>query len=204
MTATTKHLAYVGLGGNLAQPELAIESALTELAAIENTRLAAYSSLYRSAPLDVPDAQADYINAVALLHTDLAPHALLDALQAIEARHGTRAAYRNAPRMLDLDLLLYDALVIDSRRLTLPHPRAHERAFVLAPLLEIAPQLAIPGRGAAQALLAAIAAAPEQRIERLRAARPAAVESSPEPVAHLARVRRGQNAAMAEGARPEL
>jgi 2-amino-4-hydroxy-6-hydroxymethyldihydropteridine diphosphokinase len=185
MTATN-HLAYIGLGGNLAQPERAIESALTELAAIENTRLAAYSSLYRSAPLDVPDAQPDYINAVALLHTGLSPQALLSALQTIEARHGARAAYRNAPRLLDLDLLLYDALVIDSRLLALPHPRAHERAFVLAPLIEIAPQIAIPGRGAARALLAAIAAAPEQRIERLRAAHPAAVESLSEPVARRA------------------
>jgi 2-amino-4-hydroxy-6-hydroxymethyldihydropteridine diphosphokinase len=180
------HSAYIGLGGNLEQPERAIERALAELTAIAKTQLAACSSLYRTAPLEVPDAQPDYVNAVALLHTELAPHALLRALQAIEARHGTRAAYRNAPRVLDLDLLLYDALTIDTPRLTLPHPRAHERAFVLAPLIEIAPHIAIPGYGHAQALLASIAAAPEQRIERLRPARPTAADPSPELVARRA------------------
>ena len=102
----------------------------------------ARSSLYRSAPLDAQGA--DYVNAVAQLQTKMLPAVLLKTLQAIEARFGRERPYRNAPRTLDLDLLLYGDRRIDTPVLTLPHPRMHERAFVLVPLAEIAPDLAQP------------------------------------------------------------
>jgi 2-amino-4-hydroxy-6-hydroxymethyldihydropteridine diphosphokinase len=164
--------ACIGLGSNLNQPDAQIETALGELDAIPGARLSAWSSLYRTAPLDVPSPQPDYVNAVALVRTELSPLALLAALQAIEARRGTRAAYRNAPRALDLDLLLMDRCELASATLTLPHPRMHERAFVLIPLIEIAPEATIPGHGSARALLQALAHDPRQRVLRLRAAHP--------------------------------
>jgi 2-amino-4-hydroxy-6-hydroxymethyldihydropteridine diphosphokinase len=144
--------AYVGLGSNLDHPAEHVRAALEELKRLPDTSLAAASSLYRSRPVGYA-AQPDFVNAVAALDTGLAPLELLRELQAIETRHGRVRTFRNAPRTLDLDLLLYGAAQIDEPGLTVPHPRMHERAFVLKPLLEIAPQAAIPGRGAALALL---------------------------------------------------
>lgn len=145
---TSPQIAYVGLGSNLADPEYQIDKAFAELARLPHTRLLACSSLYRSAPVGYAD-QPDFINAVAQIETSLAPHALLEALLDLEHRHGRERTFRNAPRILDLDLLLYDGLICHEAGLTLPHPRMHERAFVLLPLLEIAPHCLIPGRGTA-------------------------------------------------------
>jgi 2-amino-4-hydroxy-6-hydroxymethyldihydropteridine diphosphokinase len=124
--------------------------------------LVASSALYRSAPVDAQGP--DFVNAVAELRSTLAPAALLAAMQAIERRHGRRRPYRNAPRTLDLDLLLYGERCVAQPGLELPHPRMHLRAFVLAPLAELAPEVAVGRRGRAAALLAALAG---QRIERI-------------------------------------
>lgn len=155
--------AYIGLGANQGEPRAQIDQAFAELAALPATRLAARSPLYRSAPLDAP-GQPDYVNAVAAVDTDLSAPQLLEALQAIEARHGRERPHRNAPRTLDLDLLLFGETAFASPTLTLPHPRMHERAFVLQPLLDLDPRAEVPGRGSARALLRACAA---QRIERI-------------------------------------
>jgi 2-amino-4-hydroxy-6-hydroxymethyldihydropteridine diphosphokinase len=154
--------AYVGLGSNLGDPRRELLAAFDELARLPQTRLAARSSLYRSAPLG-HEAQPDFLNAVARLETGLEAEALLDALQEIERKHGRERPFRDAPRTLDLDLLLYGEMQVSGPLLSLPHPRMHERAFVLAPLLELDPQASIPGRGSAAALLAACA---RQRVER--------------------------------------
>ncbi len=155
-------LAYVGVGSNLDEPRRQVAQALGELDGIPATRVVKRSSLYRSAPVGHA-AQPEFVNAVAALDTTLDPESLLGELQAIEARHGRRRSFANAPRTLDLDLLLYDDARQRSARLTLPHPRMHERAFVLKPLLELEPEIAIPGRGRAQDLLAACAG---QRVEK--------------------------------------
>jgi len=132
--------AYVGLGANLgADPSATLTKAALRLAALPGSHVAALSSVWLSAPVDA--GGPDFLNAVVALDTTLSPIELLDALQAIELAHGRERLYRNAPRTLDLDLLLYDELTLDTPRLTLPHPRLGERAFVLRPLLEIAPEL---------------------------------------------------------------
>ena len=156
-------LAFVALGANLADPVAQIRDALAALTTLPDSRLLRASSLYRTAPIGV-HGQPDFINAVAALETTLAPHALLAELFAVEARFGRRRDYRHAPRTLDLDLLLYDDARIDTPDLRLPHPRMHLRAFVLAPLTEIAPDCRIPGRGSAAAWRVA---ASLQHIERL-------------------------------------
>jgi 2-amino-4-hydroxy-6-hydroxymethyldihydropteridine diphosphokinase len=144
--------AYVGLGSNLADPVAQVRRALDELAGIPDTQLIARSPLYKSPPLG-PQDQPDYINAVAALDTRLAPLDLLAALHDIERRHGRmRDATRWGPRGLDLDLLLYGDVVMDTAELTLPHPGLPERAFVLYPLFDVAPQLAVPGRGTVREL----------------------------------------------------
>ncbi len=143
-----KILATIGLGANLNDPVEQVEYALAELDRLPATRLVARSRLYASAPVGYVD-QPDFINAVAQVETGLAPRALLAALLDIEHRHGRERSFRNAPRTLDLDLLLYGAAHFHEEGLTLPHPRMHERAFVLRPLLEIAPATVIPGRGRA-------------------------------------------------------
>jgi 2-amino-4-hydroxy-6-hydroxymethyldihydropteridine diphosphokinase len=145
-------VAFVGLGANLDDPQLQVSRALDDLDAITDTRLVKASSLYRSAPLGY-EAQPEYVNAVAQVDTALSAERLLGELQAIEARHGRRRSFPNAPRTLDLDLLLYGNAVLDGDKLTLPHPRMHERAFVLLPLLEIAPDATVPGRGSARELM---------------------------------------------------
>jgi len=158
-----KHVAFVGLGSNLGNPESKLRAALAALSALPQIQMEAVSSLYRSAAIGDTD-QPDFVNAVARLSTELAPLALLAALLDIESGFGRKRSFRNAPRTLDLDLLLYDADTIAAPGLTVPHPRMHERAFVLAPLAEIAPDCEIPGKGRAAALLDACA---DQAIERL-------------------------------------
>ena len=156
-------IAYIGIGSNLEDPRAQVVLAFEELARVPDTRAIARSSLYRTAPIG-RTAQPDFINAVAAVETQLSPDALLRELQAIEARHGRERSLPNAPRTLDLDLLLYGDARIAKPGLTVPHPRMHERAFVLQPLLEIAPQVQIPQRGAASQCLAASAG---QRVERI-------------------------------------
>lgn len=131
---------FVGLGANLGDAAATVRAAFDALAALPQTRCVARSSLYRSAPVDATGP--DFVNAVAELRTQLEPEALLEALHAIETRFGRERPYRHAPRTLDLDLLLYGARRIATPGLTLPHPRWTERAFVVVPLAEIAPELA--------------------------------------------------------------
>lgn len=152
MTGHAAAEAFVGLGANLEDPLRQVTQALLELDAIEHTRVLAASSLYRSAPVGFAE-QPDFINAVARLQTGLSPRELLDALHVIEKRHARQRSMRNAPRTLDLDLLLYNTLVVREDALTVPHPRMHERAFVLMPLAEIAPDAAVPGRAPVRQLL---------------------------------------------------
>ena len=142
---------FIGLGSNLGDSGRIIAQALDELDRLPKTAVAAASHLYRCAPWGVTD-QPDFVNAAAMLSTELSPAELLQALLAIERAHGRdRAAeLRWGPRVLDLDVLLYDDRVIDEPGLTVPHSRMHQRAFVLAPLLEIAPQAQIPGIGPAR------------------------------------------------------
>ena len=149
-------IATIGLGANLNDPAAQVEYALAELDRLPGTRLIARSSLYASAPVGYVD-QPDFINAVAQVETSLAPRALLDALLDLEHRHGRERSFRNAPRTLDLDLLLYGQAHFHEDALTLPHPRMTARAFVLLPLHEIAPDIHIPGHGAAADWLAACA-----------------------------------------------
>lgn len=138
-------IAYVGLGANLDDPRSQILQALGELAALPQTELLARSALYRSAPVEATGP--DYVNAVARLRTRLGAAGLLLALQAIEQRHGRVRTGFNAPRTLDLDLLLYGDERHDEPYLRVPHPRLHLRAFVLQPLLELEPALEVPGLG---------------------------------------------------------
>jgi 2-amino-4-hydroxy-6-hydroxymethyldihydropteridine diphosphokinase len=154
--------AFVGLGANLGDPRVAVRHALRELAALPHVTLIASSSLYRTAPIDAVGPA--FVNAVAELQTSLTPHELLHHLQAIEQAHGRERPYRNAPRTLDLDLLLVEGQVIDDAELTLPHPRLHQRAFVLVPLAELAPDLCVPGKGSVGDLLVRVR---DQAIERL-------------------------------------
>ncbi|MEW5966441.1 MAG: 2-amino-4-hydroxy-6-hydroxymethyldihydropteridine diphosphokinase [Pseudomonadota bacterium] len=151
-----KVVATIGLGANLDDPAAQVEYALAELDRLPHTRLVARSPLYASAPVGYVD-QPDFINAVAQVETGLAPRVLLAALLDIEHRHGRERSFRNAPRTLDLDLLLYGAARFHEPGLALPHPRMHERAFVLRPLLDIAPDATIPGRGRAADWLAGVA-----------------------------------------------
>lgn len=148
-------IAFIGLGSNLADPLVQVRQALVELESISGTRITARSSLYRTSPVGYLE-QPDFINAVASVQTTLKPQALLAALLVIENRHGRMRSMRNAPRTLDLDLLLYGDEVLDQDGLKLPHPRLHERAFVLAPLAEIAPGAMVPGRGRVEDLLARV------------------------------------------------
>ncbi len=157
------HTAFIALGSNLDDPEEKVHQGIAALAALPHTQLAAASSLYRSAPVGHAD-QPDFVNAVVQLATTLAPQDLLAALLAIEKQFGRVRSLRNGPRVLDLDLLLYDAQSIAAPGLVVPHPRMHQRAFVLAPLLELAPACVIPGIGSAADWLAGCA---DQTIKRL-------------------------------------
>jgi 2-amino-4-hydroxy-6-hydroxymethyldihydropteridine diphosphokinase len=154
--------AYVGLGANLGDAAATLRQAMEALARLPATTLIAQSALYRSAPVDA--AGPDFLNAVVALETQLLPLELLAELHRIEAEHGRLRPYRNAPRTLDLDLLVHGNARFDSAVLTVPHPRLHERAFVIVPLAEIAPALDVPGHGVVRSLLEPLR---RQRIDRL-------------------------------------
>lgn len=157
--------AFIGVGANLGAAQATVRAALLALQQLPRTRWVAASSLYRSAPVDA--SGPDYVNAVAELRTELGPQDLLHCLQAIEQRFGRVRGARNAPRTLDLDLLLHGELRVDTAELTLPHPRAHLRGFVLRPLAELDPQLCLPGRGPIADWLPGAA---DQPVRRLAAA----------------------------------
>ncbi|MCG6874366.1 MAG: 2-amino-4-hydroxy-6-hydroxymethyldihydropteridine diphosphokinase [Betaproteobacteria bacterium] len=157
--------AFVGLGANLGDPVAQVTQAMADLAALDATRVVRSSSLYRTAPIGHA-AQPEFVNAVVLLDTGLPPRRLLDALLDIERAAGRERSFPNAPRRLDLDLLLYGEQRIDAPGLVVPHPRMHERAFVLAPLAEIAPNAVVPGHGRAAELLRAVGDQEVRAIER--------------------------------------
>ncbi|MFZ6689381.1 2-amino-4-hydroxy-6-hydroxymethyldihydropteridine diphosphokinase [Undibacterium sp. SXout11W] len=143
--------AYIGIGANLGNARQTVREAIGQLAHIAGCKLTSASTLYSSAPID--SSGDDYVNAVAELLTSLSAQSLLEALQAIELTFGRERPYRNAPRTLDLDVLLYGTEKIATETLTVPHPRMTERAFVLLPLVQIAPDISIPEQGKAADLL---------------------------------------------------
>ncbi len=153
--------AYIALGSNLADPVSQLDAAFDELGRLPQTRFLARSSLWRSAPVGYLD-QPDFVNAVAALETGLEAETLLAHLLDIERRHGRVREFQNAPRTLDLDIALYGDDRIDTPTLTVPHPRMQDRAFVLLPLSELAPDIVIPGQGALRDLLPTVA---DQRLE---------------------------------------
>lgn len=155
-------IAYIGIGANLGDARGNVDDAVARLGLVAESRLLRTSPYYRSAPID--SSGDDYVNAVVALDTRLSAEDLLAALHGIEADHGRERPYRNAPRTLDLDLLLYGDQLIATDTLTVPHPRMLERAFVLRPLLDIAPAIAVPGHGRAAGFFSAVA---KQVIERL-------------------------------------
>ncbi|WP_293763325.1 2-amino-4-hydroxy-6-hydroxymethyldihydropteridine diphosphokinase [uncultured Aquitalea sp.] len=148
-------IAYVALGSNLEQPAEQIRAALAALANTAGIRLVSQSSLYLTTPVGYLD-QPDFINAAACLDTTLSAHDLLAALMRIEEQFGRRRSFRNAPRVLDLDVLLYEGLELADEVLTVPHPRMHERAFVMVPLAEIAPSLRVGAHGEAAVIAAGL------------------------------------------------
>jgi len=154
---------FIGIGSNLGDPVAHVRAAIDALSTLPDSRLAAASSLYASAPMGYAE-QPDFVNAAVVLETGLEPRALLDELQAIESRFGRTRTFPNAPRTLDLDILLYGEEVIDEPDLKVPHPRLHERSFALAPMVELNPDCIIPRRGRAAEWLARCA---DQRVERL-------------------------------------
>nr|VFJ49576.1 MAG: 2-amino-4-hydroxy-6-hydroxymethyldihydropteridinediphosphokinase [Candidatus Kentron sp. FM]VFJ49877.1 MAG: 2-amino-4-hydroxy-6-hydroxymethyldihydropteridinediphosphokinase [Candidatus Kentron sp. FM]VFK16766.1 MAG: 2-amino-4-hydroxy-6-hydroxymethyldihydropteridinediphosphokinase [Candidatus Kentron sp. FM] len=157
-------IAYIGVGANLGDPIATVRAALTALRELPKTKPSSVSNLYRTSPLGPPD-QPDFINAVAAIHTGLSPFVLLSSLQSIEHRYGRiRDHVRWGPRTLDLDLLLYGDSRITGEVLTVPHAGLNERAFVLVPLHEIAPDLVIPGYESVKKLLEGVA---DQRVELL-------------------------------------
>ena len=158
-----RQVAFIGLGSNLEDPQKQVLRALQALEDLPQSRLLAHSSLYRSAPVGYLE-QPDFINAVAWIETGLAPRELLDALLELEHECGRTREFRNAPRTLDLDILLYGDLQHHEHGLTVPHPQMHLRAFVLQPLLEIAPDCEIPGIGSAAEALRQCA---DQQLERV-------------------------------------
>ncbi|BBB58928.1 2-amino-4-hydroxy-6-hydroxymethyldihydropteridine diphosphokinase [Undibacterium sp. KW1] len=153
---------FIGIGANLGDARASVSKAIDALAQLPDTTLVARSALFGSAPID--SSGDDYVNAVAELTTSLSAADLLQHLQAIELAHGRERPYRNAPRTLDLDLLLYGDEEINTADLQVPHPRMTERAFVLLPLLQLSADISIPGKGRAQDYVAAVA---EQRIQEL-------------------------------------
>lgn len=156
-------LAYIALGSNLAQPVSQVLQAFEELRQLPESRLIQQSSLYRSDPVGRTD-QPDFINAVACIETTLTPHELLSTLLEIELHHGRTRESLNAPRTLDLDILLFGDRQYQDEKLVIPHPRMTERAFVLQPLAEIAPDCIIPGQGSVTHLLSFCL---DQRLERI-------------------------------------
>ena len=150
---------FVALGSNLDQPVIHVRRALREIDELPETALVKVSALYETAPVGIKD-QPVFVNAVAQVATTLSPHDFLARLHAIETQHGRirsrKNEEKNGPRTLDLDILIFDELRIDEGGLTVPHPRMHERAFVLVPLVEISPTAVIPGKGVAKNFLAAL------------------------------------------------
>jgi 2-amino-4-hydroxy-6-hydroxymethyldihydropteridine diphosphokinase len=157
--------AYIALGSNLEDPAAQVEGGIEELAMLPDTRLGAVSSLYRTTPVGFAD-QPDFVNAVAMIETELAPRALLDELLAIEKRYARVRGVKNGPRTLDLDIVLYGDTAHSEDALTIPHPRMHERAFVLVPLAEIAPDAIVPRLGKVSELAARVDASGVTRIEQ--------------------------------------
>nr|WP_314357464.1 2-amino-4-hydroxy-6-hydroxymethyldihydropteridine diphosphokinase [uncultured Achromobacter sp.] len=153
--------AYIGLGANLGDSAATLRRVLAQLQATDGIDAMTASPFYRSAPVDATGP--DFVNAVAALDTRLPPLALLDALQALENQHGRLRPYKNAPRTLDLDLLTYADVLLDHERLILPHPRMHQRAFVLLPLQDLAPDMLVNGRP----ISTWVAQIRDQAIERL-------------------------------------
>ena len=147
------HQAFVALGSNLQDPQAQVERALHTIANTANITLIKASSLYKTAPVGYEN-QPDFINAVAEIETDLSPIALLQTLLEIETQHGRERPFSNAPRVLDLDVLLYEGVSTNTPELTLPHPRMHNRGFVMLPLAEIAPKINIGNHGYADDLAA--------------------------------------------------
>jgi 2-amino-4-hydroxy-6-hydroxymethyldihydropteridine diphosphokinase len=160
-----KQLAYIGFGSNLGDSLSILQMVKDEINAREGLSLEKVSPIYRAQPVDVPDRQNDYINAVFELETSLEPESILIELAAIEERHGrVRGKVKNTARTLDLDLLLVGNKSIQGKNLTLPHPRIFQRAFVLFPLFDLSPELEIPGQGIVRKLLDNVR---DQEIERL-------------------------------------
>ena len=157
--------AYIGIGSNLEIPVEQVRRARGSLAGLQRTRLVGFSPLYRN-PAVGPGEQPDYVNAVAVIETRLEPRELLEALQAIEVAQGrVREKVRWLPRTLDLDLLVYGDREIREDGLEVPHPHLRERAFVLRPLADLAPDLNVPGHGTVAALLEGVSQAELHRIE---------------------------------------
>lgn len=154
--------AYIGVGANLGDARGSVENAIRQLGKLPGTRLTAQSSLFCTAPIDA--GGDDYINAVVRIDTQLPPENLLHELQEIEQASGRNRPFVNAPRTLDLDILLYGDQEISSGSLIVPHPRLTQRAFVLIPLLQIDPLISIPGKGPAHGFVPAVAG---QRISRI-------------------------------------
>jgi 2-amino-4-hydroxy-6-hydroxymethyldihydropteridine diphosphokinase len=173
---TLKRTAYIGLGANQGDTHESLKAALETLRSIEQSELVGVSAFYTSAPIDAEGP--DYLNAVAQLQTSLEPYALLLHLLDIELMLGRKrrgaGARKNAPRNVDLDLLMVSDMIIQSTPLTLPHPRLHTRAFVLRPLLDLAPDLMIPGQGPAQRFLDDVSG---QRVEKVET--PAEPQATP-------------------------
>lgn len=156
------NIVYISIGSNLGDPEQNVAKAINRLGNLPHTWLLKTSSHYRTVPIDA--AGDDYINAVAKLETVLPPNQLLHALWEIENSFGRERPYKNAPRTLDLDILLYNNVTIQTEQLTIPHPRMAERAFVLVPLAEIDPNMTIPGKEKLTILLDRVK---NQRIHRI-------------------------------------
>ena len=160
--------ACIALGANIGDPLRQIEAGFAALAALPGTCLLSRSSLYRSAPVGYAD-QPDFINAVAIIGTSLAPHALLDALLNIERVNGRVREFPNAPRTLDLDIVLYGDRVVRDPGLTIPHARMLERAFVMVPLAEVAPEMVVPGLGTVRQLADRVDADSVAQLQRMPA-----------------------------------
>jgi 2-amino-4-hydroxy-6-hydroxymethyldihydropteridine diphosphokinase len=176
--------AYIGLGANQGDPRKTFAAALAALTDVERCEFVAVSPLYLTAPVEADGP--DFLNAVVALDTDLEPYGLLLHLQDIEftlGRDRVRGEARNAPRLIDLDLLLLGRLVFASAPLTLPHPRLGQRAFVLKPLLDLAPEIEIPGLGLARELLPAVESQRAQRVDDQLLAGPAPAAGRPDGAA---------------------
>lgn len=154
--------SFIGIGANLGNAQDSVIRAIARIGALADTRLAAQSSLFRTAPVNA--SGDDYINAVVRVETRLPALQLLQALRAIEQDFGRERSFRNAPRTLDLDILLYGDQMIDSEELIVPHPRMTQRAFVLIPLLQIDPLISIPGKGPAHSFIPGVAGQAIQKI----------------------------------------